>query len=63
MVYMEITQLIAVLQEMAQNNAALMEAVLTISVCVCVCVSIVFHHCGFLSSRRIGWALLCEYVE
>ena len=33
---MEITQLIAVLQEMAHNDAALREAVLTIFMCVCL---------------------------
>ena len=55
---MEITQLIAVLQEMAHNDAALREAVLTIFMCVCV--SRVFHHCGFqsqLSEDRLGFAM------
>ena len=55
---MEITQLIAVLQEMAHNNAALMEAVLTISVCVCVCLdSFPSLWVSQLSEDRLGSAV------
>ena len=53
---MEITQLIAVLQEMAHNDAALREAVLTISVCVCLD-SLPSLWVSQLSEDRLGFSM------